>query len=266
VQEKIPTKPNIPPQKNSPIEDIDHEPREEPILSKMSKAKKSKTTADTKKPEKKNSSISEENCNCKPVIIIDPGHGDIFNKYLDPGAVYKKKGKVLYTEKDLALKVSKLLEQELKKIAGYTVFLTRTKDLDDKKRVRIKWRTDIFSAKKGDIFISMHLNSSINISSKGFSILTQKGSHNKYSKSLARSIVSNYTQLSSRGVKSERNLGVLRRVEAIDSKKAAILIELGFISNTNDRNKIINNASIIAQQITEGIKAYVSNNSKIYKN
>jgi N-acetylmuramoyl-L-alanine amidase len=52
-------------------------------------------------------------CECSPIIIIDPGHGDIFNKYLDPGAITKIQG-VIYKEKDLALKVSLALEKKLK--------------------------------------------------------------------------------------------------------------------------------------------------------
>ena len=203
-------------------------------------------------------------CECKPVIIIDPGHGDIFNKYLDPGAIAKANG-VIYMEKDLALDIGLLLEKFLIQHENFKVFLTRKKDLDDRKRPRIIWRTNIFKKHKGDIFISLHLNASTNKKANGFSILTQKNSSNKYSKSLALTISKNYTLLRNRGIKSERSLGVLRRIENMGTQKASVLIELGFITNDVDRNTIIDKKNEIAKQISKGIVEYVEAHNSLYK-
>jgi N-acetylmuramoyl-L-alanine amidase len=71
--------------------------------------------------------------------------------------------------------------------------------------------------------------------------------------------------LKSRGIKSERSLGVLRRVENMGTQKTSILIELGFISNNTDRNTIINKYDQIADQIAKGIVEYVKANKQLYK-
>lgn len=53
------------------------------------------------------------------VIYIDPGHGG-----LDPGAIYKN-----IKEKDINLKISKILEKKLSKL-GAIVYMTRYGDYD----------------------------------------------------------------------------------------------------------------------------------------
>jgi N-acetylmuramoyl-L-alanine amidase len=209
----------------------------------------------------KNKETNIKVINYTPIIVIDPGHGDIFNKYLDPGAV-SKNGKM---EKDLALVISKLLNNKLNTSKNIISFLTREKDLDDKKRPRIVWRTNIVKEKNADIIISIHLNASSNSSAKGYSILTQKGSTNKNSIKLAKNISDKYNLLNNRGIKSERNLGILRRSESLGTNKAAILIELGFISNDGDRKIIIEEATKISDNIFEGILIYIKENYEKFK-
>jgi N-acetylmuramoyl-L-alanine amidase len=78
-------------------------------------------------------------------IIIDPGHGG-----KDPGAISFSGVK----EKEINLKVSKYLKEELEK-RGYKIILTRSKDtyLSLKERVMMTKRL------KPDIFLSIHANS-----------------------------------------------------------------------------------------------------------
>jgi N-acetylmuramoyl-L-alanine amidase len=80
-----------------------------------------------------------------PRIVIDPGHGGD-----DPGAV----GKCGLMEKDVALRLAKLLKASLDQGPMGAVFLTRTRDV----RLSLGRRTALANAKKADIFISIHAN------------------------------------------------------------------------------------------------------------
>ncbi len=80
-------------------------------------------------------------------IIIDPGHGG-----KDPGTMNLKYH--LY-EKHIVLDISKRLKNLFKKNDGINVILTRDSD----KYISLEERTAISNSKRGDIFISIHVNS-----------------------------------------------------------------------------------------------------------
>jgi len=81
-------------------------------------------------------------------IVIDPGHGG-----KDPGTLNRKLG--LY-EKDITLDIAKRLQQILKQKSQYEVILTRETD----RYLSLEERTAIANSKKGDLFLSIHVNSS----------------------------------------------------------------------------------------------------------
>jgi RHS repeat-associated protein len=114
-------------------------------------------------------------------IVIDPGHGDVFNKWPDPGTLGINDNPP--HEKDIALELSKIIGNELKML-GHDVYYTRETDISEKRK-RLKWRTDISNNLDADYFISIHLNSmSVN---KNYFWATYSS---KAGKELAESIVS----------------------------------------------------------------------------
>ena len=103
-------------------------------------------------------------------ILIDAGHGG-----KDPGALktYKINGKnVTIQEKDITLKVAKMLAERLKaSYPGKQIILTRNSD----KFLSLGERTDIANGVKvGEneavLFISVHVNSSLNKTSSGYEV------------------------------------------------------------------------------------------------
>jgi len=88
-------------------------------------------------------------------IVIDPGHGDTWNKWLDPGATGFG-GKPPH-EKDLALKLAQAIGQGLEKL-GHSIVYTRTGDITEK-QIRFEWRAKIAEKEKAEFFVSVHLNS-----------------------------------------------------------------------------------------------------------
>jgi len=83
-----------------------------------------------------------------PVIVIDPGHGGE-----DPGAqsTFGKRHEKEFTL-DWALRLAPLLQSN-----GWTVFLTRTNDID----VALSNRVNFAEAHKADLFLSLHFNSAV---------------------------------------------------------------------------------------------------------
>jgi len=198
------------------------------------------------------------------IIVIDPGHGGKADGAINKGLGLK--------EKDLTLKTSEKLAAKLK-LAGYTVYLTRTKDVD----ISLENRSAFANSKKADLFISIHYNSALSQEANGLEVFTypfqghpstdrkiQNASDrvlatiNKYDNAntyLAWNIQNKMVQrlkLKDRGVRRGR-MGVLRRLNC-----PGVLIECGFISNRHEGSLLKSEAyqNNLVQSIFEGIKAY----------
>ena len=89
-------------------------------------------------------------------IVVDPGHGG-----KDPGAISVSG----LEEKDLNLKVSKYLKDELEQ-RGFKVILTRFTD----KYLTLQERVNVAKQNNADLFISIHANSSRSRSLKGLEV------------------------------------------------------------------------------------------------
>ncbi len=89
-------------------------------------------------------------------IIIDPGHGGY-----DPGAM----GRDNLVEKNITLDIAKRLKQNLEN-QGIQVTLTRSSDVF----ISLEDRVALVSRLKGDLFVSIHVNSSRAKSAHGFEV------------------------------------------------------------------------------------------------
>lgn len=94
-----------------------------------------------------------------PLVVIDAGHGGV-----DPGA----RGRDGTREKDVTLRVAKALAEELELAAGFDVRLTRTTDtliaLRDRTRFANRWR----GGERPAVFISIHANAHRDRDTRGF--------------------------------------------------------------------------------------------------
>lgn len=100
------------------------------------------------------------------------------------------------------------------------------------------------------IFISIHVNASNNSDVEGFSVCCKKG--DQKSKSLAKEISISNTLFTNRGLDERSDLYVLNKFAG-----TAVLIEAGFISNTNDLSNMSNHTEKIAHEIADGINNYI---------
>lgn len=174
----------------------------------------------------------------KVLVIIDPGHGG-----KDPGAVGLKGLKEKNVILPISLDVSRLLQEK-----GIQVELTRSADYF----VSLQRRADLANQAGADIFVSIHANavggdrSHIN----GMEVFYYE--HRDLSEAIHRSIVSSIN-VGDRGVKRGQ-FYVLRK-----SGMPASLVEVGFVTGTEDNRKLSNPAYLhkMAQAIARGILDYI---------
>lgn len=176
------------------------------------------------------------------VIVLDPGHGGY-----DPGAT---RNNVL--EKNMTISIAKLIERNLK-AQGATVIMTRTDD----KFVSLEDRVVISNNKKPDIFVSVHINSSENANAHGIETHYYKDDSLELAKAIHQSMT---TEI------KETNRGILKsRFYVIrNTHQPSVLLELGFISNDDERNLLLlpEQQEKFAKAIADGINNYFEKKKK----
>ena len=178
-------------------------------------------------------------------IVIDPGHGGH-----DPGAVQDG-----IREKDLNLRLAERLAQLLEK-AGFRAILTRTGDVF----VSLDDRADTVRRENGDILLSIHQNSSNNVNAAGVEVFFAP--QNRYAKAsmhLAH-VVQLGIMIKNSGLATPADRGIKRAGFRVLRKAdcPAILLECGFISNAQEREKLMQDAYLdrLAETIVTGVVIY----------
>ena len=164
-------------------------------------------------------------------IYLDAGHGG-----KDPGAYYKD----IY-EEDINLKIVLKLKDKIESMGGI-VYLTRNDDYDlSNLNAKLRKRSDLANRAKmindsdADIYLSIHLNSSVHTSWKGAQVFYDD--INKENEEIAEIFQKQFNKRlnSDKKIKEISNLYMYKNI-----KKKGLLLELGFISNPIERNKLLN--------------------------
>ena len=170
-------------------------------------------------------------------IVIDAGHGGT-----DVGAT--REG--IY-EKDITLDMSKRLEKILDK-KGYNVLMIRDKDTYVSLQDRVKFTED----NGGDLFISIHVNSSV--TPDGVGIETHYFTPQSYE--FAQIVHKEFAN----AIKSkDRGLFKSRFYVIKNTTCPSILVETGFISNPEERQELMTSErrQKTAEAIAKGIQKYL---------
>ena len=184
-------------------------------------------------------------------VVIDPGHGG--PSATGCSAVHE--GQRVY-EKNLTLSMARKVRERLTRLGIHAV-LTRTDDSAVSLAARPQQANDLGA----DLFLSIHVDYAPSNSNASGTTAYYHGSNENgraLAYVLARS-VSAAGGLPNRGARSDlerfvTGMAVLRRAEM-----PAVLLEVAFLSNPNDRAKLISGEfqDKVADAIAEGIKAYV---------
>jgi len=147
------------------------------------------------------------------IIVIDAGHGGH-----DSGASYKRKR----LEKDITLKISKYLKEDLQR-KGFKVYLTRSRD----KYIKLSTRTKYANKKHADIFISIHANAARkNRASKAHGIESYFLSPARSARAKRVAALENKGDMSGMGWSSKSSLlTILNRAKITAANKMAIDIQ-----------------------------------------
>lgn len=174
--------------------------------------------------------------NGKYYIVLDPGHGGS-----DCGAI--RNG---INEKDITLDVSKRVAELLRK-KGYEVKMTRETDLT----VSLQDRVEFSETLDPDIFVSIHVNSSNSEAPNGIETHYYKDNSLQLAKTIHASML-NHISANNRGLFKSK-FYVINHTTA-----PAILVEIGFLSNSSERAQLVTESrkQATAKAIAEGINDY----------
>ena len=170
-------------------------------------------------------------------IVIDAGHGGS-----DVGAT--REG--IY-EKDITLDISKRLAKILDK-KGYNVLMIRDKDQTVSLQDRVKYTED----NHGDLFVSIHVNSSL--TTEGVGIETHYFTPQSYDfAQIVHKEFANTIKAKDRGLFKSR-FYVIKNTTC-----PSILVETGFISNPEERKELMTSErrQKTAEAIAKGIQKYL---------
>lgn len=169
-------------------------------------------------------------------VVLDPGHGGI-----DEGCA---RGGV--REKEVNLAISLNVQTKLRKL-GYQVVMTRDTD----ESLSLGERIQTAEEAKGDIYVSIHQNSSNLYRVNGLEIYYSTENAKADSKRLSELIhqdVLTRTGAKARSIFEWENIRVIR-----EAQMPACLIETGFLTNAAERRKLADPA--YQEQLAEGIAA-----------
>lgn len=173
-------------------------------------------------------------------IMIDAGHGyNVKTKVGDTGATNGG----LY-ESAATLAVAKILFNKLNNL-NYSVKMTRTDDTF----VTLKQRAKLANDWGTQLFISLHCNSSTNKTAQGIETWKCVGTNNPVAIAVQKNLIE-MTGAKNRGVK-DGTFYVLKHTKA-----RALLVEMGFISNEEEKLKLFNTdyQETVANAIIKGIQ------------
>lgn len=163
-------------------------------------------------------------------VAIDPGHGmsNRQTNVFDPGATHVENG-TRHEEASITLKYGLTLKDSFR-ARQQDVFMTRD---DNQDHAPVGQRAGNAKAAGAKTFISLHLNDSDNDSANGLEVLFRGNDDKPLAQKLQKALVQ-VTGFSDRGIKQRNDVAVL------NFQGVAVLIELGFIANDQNRATLLN--------------------------
>jgi N-acetylmuramoyl-L-alanine amidase len=198
------------------------------------------------------------------IVVIDPAHGGTDNGVRISGKLH---------EKDVTLNIARIMKEELRKTKNVKVILTRGTD----KTLSVSERNQYARFKKADLFLSLHINAGFGMNSSGYEVYfpgfkkapSRKGGSNEIVSDMVRN---EYLNESVRFAQI-----ILKNIEKVFTRQGrglrdapvpvlegmaipAIVLEMGFATNLNDRKKMTDKKvqKKIAEVLSAGIKEYLS--------
>ncbi|MBE6663970.1 MAG: N-acetylmuramoyl-L-alanine amidase [Ruminococcaceae bacterium] len=160
-------------------------------------------------------------------------------------------------EQDITYDVGQRLANLLRQNGNFEVRLSRPTpqtQLGNSNASSLRTRVNEANSWGADYFVSIHTNASSQASANGTEVLvyTEPSTSANLAEDILRE-VTEITGLESRGVKERPGLYVLRK-----TTMPAVLVELGFITNTSDAIRMRDNPGLFARGIYQGILDFLN--------
>lgn len=184
-------------------------------------------------------------------IFIDQGHNPN-----NPNAGAEGNG---LREQDIVFRIGILLAELFEENPNFEVKLSRPSldvQLGTSNTTSLRERVRLANEWGADYFISLHTNASSSPSATGVEAFAYSKPSAAFN--LGEDIVKNIsalTGLNNRGMKVRNGLYVLRKTQM-----PAVLVELGFITNSNDARLMIDEPELFAQGVYDGVLEYFNLN------
>ena len=171
-------------------------------------------------------------------VVIDAGHGGD-----DFGATHGN-----HSEKNIVSQISGKINA-LNKNTNVEIYFTRTNDSN----LTLEKRTKIINEIHPDLFLSLHVNNNKKDTSYGIeSFIAKESIYSEASLAFAEELTSKLSKATNLNLRSTQKAPfyILK-----NSNCPGLILELGFLSNENDRNYVTNeqNQEVIAKTILEFI-------------
>ncbi len=189
-------------------------------------------------PTKKDHKEKVKKVKGKTVVIIDAGHGGS-----DYGAI--RDG---VNEKDINLDVAMMINDILSN-AGVTTVLTRDSD----EFISLADRVDISARNNADLFVSVHVNASVKPEINGLETHYYNDNSLEFANVVHASLINTVN-------KKDRGVFKSKFYVINHNTMPAILVEIGFISNSSERAELTTQArkQKTAKAIADGILQYLN--------
>ncbi len=181
-------------------------------------------------------------------IFIDQGHNPTgnHNTGAENSGVY---------EQDITYNVGKYLEEMLRANPAFEVRVSRPTEetvLGTSNATSLQERVNMANSWPADYFISIHVNSNVNPAINGTEVYVYRAySESYYLAGYVLDAIVDLVGTKNNGVRTNPSLYVLRR-----TKMPAILVELAYLSNFEDRQRLIDEQYTFAEGIYDGLLNY----------
>jgi len=185
------------------------------------------------------------------IVVLDPGHGGY-----QSGCNIGIGGGKRILEKDITLAVASLAAGILRK-SGVRVHMTRTSDT----AMTLPARPAVATERNADLFVSVHVDFTP-IANAASGTTAYYHMQDADSRCLALSLAKRVSQAGgfpNRGAVSDRRLFASGLAVLRHSTVPAVLVELGYLSHSGDRRKLLQPEVqlALAQGIADGVRGYV---------
>ncbi|MBO9997641.1 MAG: N-acetylmuramoyl-L-alanine amidase [Cyanobacteria bacterium SID2] len=182
-------------------------------------------------------------------VFISAGHGGYENGQIDPGVIT---GGITEAQEMILLRDRVMSELQARKVSVLSVpdDLSQQQTLD--------WINN--RAKPDDVAVELHANAALNPEARGTTVyyITNNSERRQEAERLIRALIQQVPQLTNRGARPDAVTGTGSLLFCRAISVPSLYVEVGFLTNPDDRSLIQNRRDQIAAGLADGLLSWVN--------